>query len=372
MPFHDSSYGTETTPRTEWEFVVCPIDEKVYPERKEFRTPKKKGHKGPRPPNKVAVADLSLLPNAGLADITILAADESGTAGLHRWIGEVWETNALTLPYSSILRVVRSGDHLTLAAYRDDRISLFVERGRSLLPLADFKPPEGRWGLASSGDALLLLAVDGSGDLTVRSIDPLRGVVGEAQPWVRPPLKVSSWLQLPIIGMLVVAALIAIVLFRPSEAADTPLRAGVVPLPLPRRLLALAIDFVPGLVVALAWFGPEQLQPSAVPFSSTDLAFAGPGMTVIGITLFHELLGEMVWRRSLGKFIMGGAVLSADGSRAGVGSVLLRNLFKAVVLYAPILAVFVVLSPSLQGVPETVSRTVVADRRQAQKTPDGE
>ena len=149
-----------------------------------------------------------------------------------------------------------------------------------------------------------------------------------------------------------------------------PLRAGVVPLPLSRRLCALAIDFVPGVLLVLVLFGPQLARVSTIPLWSTELAFAGPGAVVIGVTLLHETVSELIWRRSLGKAIMGGEVLAANGTRASAVAVLLRILFKAVVLYAPILAVFVVLSPALQGVPETVSRTVVADARSGQNLPD--
>ena len=51
---------------------------------------------------------------------------------------------------------------------------------------------------------------------------------------------------------------------------------------------------------------------------------------------------------------------------------MMNSIFKAVVLYAPILAVFVFLSPALQGVPETVSRTVVADARVRENPSDPE
>ena len=312
-----------------------------------------------------------LLPNAGLAEASILAAADDGTAELHRLQDGVWTSSALEMPFAMIKRVVRIGDHLALAATDgSDGLKIFVERGQSLLPVTRIETPEGAWGLAAAGESILLLSVLDDGESTVRSIDPMQGVVGEPLAWVRPPLDVSDWLHLPIIGMMVVAALLAIVLFRPSEAPDMPLRAGVVPLPLSRRLCALAIDFVPGVLLVLVLFGPQLSRVSTIPLWSTELAFAGPGAVVIGVTLLHEAVSELIWRRSLGKAIMGGEVLAANGTRASAVAVLLRILFKAVVVYAPILAVFVILSPALQGVPETVSRTVVADARSGQNLPD--
>ena len=70
--------------------------------------------------------------------------------------------------------------------------------------------------------------------------------------------------------------------------------------------------------------------------------------------------------------VFGGVVRSSTGASPSSGSVLLRALFKGVILYAPILGIFSLLSPARQGIPETVSRTVVADRLIERKPTDPE
>jgi hypothetical protein len=170
----------------------------------------------------------------------------------------------------------------------------------------------------------------------------------------------------------VVVALLAIVLFRPSEPPDLPIRCGVVPMGLGRRVLALAIDLFPGIVIALLLFDIDPTGLSLLHLLSSDIAFAGPGSVVIVITIWHETLAELFADRSIGKLICGGVVRASNGERASRRSILLRGLFKAVVLYAPILAVFVLLSPARQGVPESVSRTVVADAYRRGTPPTGE
>ena len=63
-----------------------------------------------------------------------------------------------------------------------------------------------------------------------------------------------------------------------------------------------------------------------------------------------------------GKLLVGGRVIDAGGGRPAIVRTLARNLFKAVMLYAPILAIFALLSPGGQGIGEVVSRTFVATR----------
>lgn len=308
-------------------------------------------------------AEQRLVPPAGLAQASILAGDPEGGSVRHDWSGEAWSTRPGPARWDAILAVASVGDLLAFVTRGTDGLEFGLERGDALLPIATVPLPERPWGVASMGDGLVLIEVDGAGEPVVRSIDPLAGTVGQPVTWTRPPLRVSNWLHLPIIGMLVVAALLAIVLFRPSELPDAPLRAGVVPLPLGRRMLALAIDFIPGVLLALLLFDTDPTSLASVPLWSSELAFAGPGLVIIGVTIGHETLTELLWHRSIGKAIVGGRVVASDGTPPGSGTILLRQLFKTVVLYAPILAIFVVLSPACQGVPETVSRTVVADGR---------
>lgn len=321
----------------------------------------------PLPAELLERAQQSLLPAVGLSDAVILDADAEGKARLHRLVNGNWTIESPPIERASILRVASSEGRLVYAVLKESgTVSIRVERGDSLLEIAETPQPDGQWGLASTGEALLILETDEAGTIRVRTIDSIQGTVGDPVEWIRPPLEVSDWLHLPLIGMLVVGALLAIVLFRPSELPDAPLRAGVKPMPLSRRMVALAIDFIPGVVLALLLFETDLASMASIPLWSSELAFAGPGLVIIGVTIFHETVSELIWHRSFGKFLMGGRVLASDGSSPGSGAILLRQLFKTVVLYAPILAIFVILSPAFQGIPETVSRTVVSDSKALQ------
>ena len=68
---------------------------------------------------------------------------------------------------------------------------------------------------------------------------------------------------------------------------------------------------------------------------------------------------ELATRRTLGKTLLGARVVARDGSRPTTVAILIRNGFKALVLLIPVLAVFALLSPHLQGVGDSVARTVV-------------
>ena len=168
-----------------------------------------------------------------------------------------------------------------------------------------------------------------------------------------------------------VTALLAIMLFRPTEDLDLPLKMGVAPMPFGRRLLALAVDFLPGILLLALVFGKDAPDPAGFLWS-TEFAFSPPGALVIGVTILHETCAELLWGRSAGKMIFGGVILASTGERATRRSILLRGIFKGVILCAPILGVFALLSPARQGIPETVSRTVVADRLAGRNLPDPE
>jgi uncharacterized RDD family membrane protein YckC len=129
-------------------------------------------------------------------------------------------------------------------------------------------------------------------------------------------------------------------------------------------MAALVIDFIPGAVIASIVFsiGPVELVESFRPFELS----AGPAALVsLGITGFLAGLFEVIWGRSLGKMIVGGEVARLDGTRPSRLQLGLRAVLKMAVLLAPLVAMLVVLDPLSRGLPELISRTVVASRRRA-------
>ena len=338
-------------------------------------------HELPLPQELAVCEDVQLLPVVGAATASILSSDESGSARLHQRINGTWGSSSLGIPYHSIARFTRLEARLAFASESSEqgRLDLKILRGDALLEVGTIDRPVRAWGLGGVGeDALVISSWDPDdeatrGAVTVQRIDVITGTAEAPVSWTRLPLDIAEWLHLPLLGMFVVAALLAVVLFRPTEDPELPLRMGVVPMPIPRRLLALLLDLVPGLVLAgLVFDGAGTPKVSALTLWTSDVALSGPGSLVIGVTVLHETISELLWNRSLGKMVFGGVVRASSGGRPSGGAILLRGLFKGVILFAPILGIFSILSPARQGIPETVSRTVVADRLIQRNPPDPE
>ena len=141
---------------------------------------------------------------------------------------------------------------------------------------------------------------------------------------------------------------------------------GWIALPMFRRIAALAIDLIPGAIFALWITGARVEELMSMPSWTPDLARAAPASIMLGFTGIWCGIFEVVLRATPGKFIFGGRIVRApDGGtdmRAGVGRSLLRALLKAVVLFAPALGFLAFVHPLQQGLPETLSKTVVARR----------
>jgi uncharacterized RDD family membrane protein YckC len=92
---------------------------------------------------------------------------------------------------------------------------------------------------------------------------------------------------------------------------------------------------------------------------AADLTSAMPYVMMAALTVVHSTVSELIWRRTIGKTLVGARVTALDGSRPSASAILVRNAFKALVLLIPVLAVFSLLNPHLQGLGDSMARTVV-------------
>lgn len=168
------------------------------------------------------------------------------------------------------------------------------------------------------------------------------------------------------LALLVAAsAFLAAFLMRPfflSAPSQPP--AGLRGLGLTRRAAGLCIDLVPGVVVSIVVYRLDPLAyleslragaPSSVP----------PFLLAMGVAGASAGLLEVVVGRSLGKLLVGGAVLQLDGSPASRLQRGVRAGLKMAVLILPPawpIVILGLLDPLGRGVPELVTRTVVAPR----------
>lgn len=256
-------------------------------------------------------------------------------------------------------------EHEELLAMRREFGSLDLDypRERGLLGLAKLEAPRGPWRIAATLDGIRFLE-ESDGAFRIRSIDPITGEIGPVEELGPPTFASGAWLHLPILGALAISAVLALILFRPLAERETPaIPEGFEPLAWPRRLAALAIDLVPGVAISMAALGVSWRDFSLLPAWSLDAEATAPSALAIAATFLWGVAWESMVGRTPGKMLLGGRVVSVSGGRVGFGRVLVRNLFKAVLLAAPILAIFTVLNPLGQGIGEVLSRTFVLGRR---------
>lgn len=119
--------------------------------------------------------------------------------------------------------------------------------------------------------------------------------------------------------------------------------AGLTTLPLgsslaepSRRLLATAIDLVPGLLLASAiWDNPE------APAQFADVGVL-PLVVVASVTILHGFIGEAFFGRTLGKAVLGCRTVTLRGEHPRWAQALARNAAKVI---CPGLIVFLIANP---------------------------
>jgi len=152
-----------------------------------------------------------------------------------------------------------------------------------------------------------------------------------------------------------------------TEQIDLP--DGIVLASFDKRMLAGAIDLAPGFWLAGTLYG--------ISISDTLLFWPGngvakvlsamqPGFIVIAVTLTHTTVCEVIFARSLGKFVTGLAIADEHGKHAKPLNVALRSMSKLFELFAPLMIILAIISPARQRLGDILARTTVV-MRQAEK-----
>src|SRR5205814_10511511 len=79
----------------------------------------------------------------------------------------------------------------------------------------------------------------------------------------------------------------------------------------------------------------------------------------LGIYLTHVIVGEMFFRKSLGKALLGLQVVMLDGQSPTVGAVLVRNLVRVPETMVGVALLYVLVSDTRQRLGDLLARTVV-------------
>jgi uncharacterized RDD family membrane protein YckC len=275
---------------------------------------------------------------------------ESGQARRWKRVPDAWKDMPLSLPDTAVS--LRGGARMT-AVVGDPRMVGRVEMGvfQALAPVPS--------------DATVLPWGDGFAAVRVRGteVDWAECAAGADgfSPWsalAEQRSVAGRWFHVPVLGVLSLGALMLAFLVR-SVAGDAAPAVSLVIMPKVQRLLALLIDAAPAGGAALLAFDADFERLLVPPFWSLDLAEAMPYLFMTIGTVGFGAIEEAVGARSLGKRLLGGAVLGQDGVPAVWWRHVVRNLFKGLVMLSPLIAVPTVLSPRGVGVPETITRTVV-------------
>lgn len=277
---------------------------------------------------------------------------------------ETWSRMTLNLP-AALIGTARVQDQLYLLLFDAEsaRLTVCLVREGDAWPVAEVTVRERTWAAAAlgSGIALVERAVGAEAKPTLRVIDPIQGTATAATAFQPQAVEGATRLYLPFALGLIMTVILLIFVLRPVPAEpEAQVAPHVLPLDLPLRAAALAIDALPGVVVAMIVIPipPEELWHLI--WWAVTLVHTEAVATCAAVTVVHGAIGEMIWGKSLGKKIVGGRVVTLDGARPGAGAVVMRNCLKFITMVIPALGVFVLVNNTRQGMGELWTKTIVA------------
>lgn len=294
--------------------------------------------------------------------LVALPGDRSLTVLHQRHAQEAWTPVDVPVDLWSVSAVTRCEAQvvLVLQGARPGRVEISYLRPGSLVSLGEFAAPSGRWGLFGLRDGVRLVEQSTYGGLRLRRIDPITGTLSSSEAMTSQSLLPLRTLHMPLLFVVALTVLLFVLIFKPaSQAASPTLPATMAVLGLGPRLLALAIDLAVGGVATILLLRCTPAELLRLPMWTPDIADAAPSLWLIGITMMHCTLGEIVAARSVGKALLGARVVAAHGVRPALGSILVRNAIKIIVLLIPVLAVIALLNHHLQGLGDLMARTLV-------------
>jgi uncharacterized RDD family membrane protein YckC len=141
-------------------------------------------------------------------------------------------------------------------------------------------------------------------------------------------------------------------------------------------LIDLAIPYVAVVVAFGLWEDEGYMKLLSALMGSVlnfDVLFNSPAlMTMLGVYLGHVMVGELFFRRSIGKAVTGLQVLMIDGKPPTVAATMVRNLIRLPELLLGILLVYMMISPHRQRLGDLLGRTLVISQKPPEATKDGD
>lgn len=278
-------------------------------------------------------------------------------------VDAAWQPVAVDLALRDVRGLTRVGRHVAAVSVedRDDSPVAVVRyvRRSNVLELARVEDLMGHWAIVGMEDGLRVIERSTRGELRMREITSVSGRVGEGRAMTAQPLETSRIIHGPIMIAIMVTCLVLWAVMRPADPQRTALPKHLAPMPIPWRLQALAIDLLPGAVLGPLLLGRSPVDVIYLPVWTADLERAMPAVLMVAITIGHGTVLELVRGRSFGKGLFGASVVNLAGEPLAAHRVIVRNLFKAVILLIPPIGVLALLNPYQQGIGELVTQSVV-------------
>lgn len=171
-------------------------------------------------------------------------------------------------------------------------------------------------------------------------------------------------------GALLLTALVFVLRPSPDETGAVALPSGTALAETWRRAAGLLIDLAPGMALAALVFGVSMEELASAAALATT-ASAKPVMALlvgVMLTATHEILGEWLTGRSLGKWATGCRVVTTRGTKLALWQAVVRTALK---LFCPPLALFVLIDPRRRHPADILARTVVVMRAPEPRGPEG-
>ena len=310
--------------------------------------------------------------------VLLIGGASVSTDGL-RWVGHTaanfgGDWIPLEFPHDAVAGFIAwvpgASTNAFLRARSGVAAELCVMQASGVRVLAEIPAQSTAWSVLGLGDAFVLAAEQAQGEVSLSRIDPVSGVVAPAAPSVAIVPQTFEWVHLPLLGAATIALLLIGFVMRPPLEASRRLPGGWSPLPMGRRVVALAFDLLPGAAISLGVTGSSVESLLAMPAWTPQFSDCAASALMVCATSVWCGVFEVTLRASPGKWLVGGRVIASTAptvasqpdARAGTARVLGRALVKGVVLLAPALGVLAFVHPLHMGVPETISGTAVARR----------
>ncbi len=219
--------------------------------------------------------------------------------------------------------------------------------------------------LAVIGSTLRVVTVEPNGDL-IQTSYPDYGTgkpIGPDPIGQLPiPQQINDvWKQMVFMVLVTVITLMTI-RSRDSVETESLAKAGLVIAPLSRRLAAGMVDLAP-LVLAIYLTMPNREDGRDFKTEADLIRVAGPSFIGFLIYVAHTMIGELLFRRSFGKWLFGLHVVSMTGSRASAGSIFVRNLLRFVDIGLGAPWIIIIFSNLQQRLGDMAARTIVVTRK---------